>query len=112
MTAEIAASVAACSRVPIVPKEDRGRCEWSLMADFTDLPQSFGDSYYGNVISGRISALSYRSKLILNNLAIKIGYHEVQFCTMVRRYWLQRFLLCKLTFGLSFDCYFAVLSSL
>jgi len=58
----------------------------SLMADFIDLPQSFGDSYYGNVISGRISALSYR--LILNNLAIKIGNHEVQFYTMVRRYWL------------------------
>lgn len=67
-----------------------------MESDFTDLPQSFGDSYYGNVISGRISALSYW--LILDNLTIKIGKdHEVQFCTMVRRYWLQRFLLCKLT---------------
>lgn len=36
------------------------------MADFTALPQSFGDSYYGNVISGRISTLSYW--LILDNL--------------------------------------------
>lgn len=32
--------------------EDRSRREWSsLMADFTDLPHSFEDSYYGNVIS-------------------------------------------------------------
>lgn len=40
--------------------EDRGQREWSsLIADFTDLPHSFRDLYYDNMISDRNSALSY-----------------------------------------------------